>query len=95
VAQGGEAFRRDCIFAITDYTDEALRLDRPIHCIQGNADNVVPLTNIEQFARTVPKVSFESVDGAGQFLMMTHWQYVLKALCNRQHRWEYQASHPA
>jgi len=80
VAQGGEAFRRDCFFAVTDYVDEARRLQKPFHFIHGSMDKVVPLSNVETFAHEVPSTTFEVIDGAGQFLMMSHWQYVFKAL---------------
>ncbi len=80
IAQGTEAFRRDCIFAITDFCDEARRLAMPFHFIHGEDDKVVPLSNIQEFIKEVPGSDVEMVKNAGQFVLLSHWQYVLKTL---------------
>ncbi|VAV88051.1 hypothetical protein MNBD_ALPHA06-2101 [hydrothermal vent metagenome] len=80
IAQGGEAFRRDCTFAIHDYSEEARRLAMPFHFIHGEKDKVVPLSHIEEFIRQAPQSTLEVVKDAGQFVLLSHWQYVLKAI---------------
>lgn len=80
VAQGSEAFCRDCPLALRDFTQEAQNLHIPLHIIHGDGDHVVKLSRIEAFQHVVPKTKVEIVKGAGQFLIYSHWEVVLNAL---------------
>jgi pimeloyl-ACP methyl ester carboxylesterase/DNA-binding CsgD family transcriptional regulator len=80
VAQGSEAFCRDCPLALRDFTPEAQNLHIPFHIIHGDGDQVVKLSRIEAFQHDVPNTQVEIVKGAGQFLIYSHWEVVLNAL---------------
>jgi pimeloyl-ACP methyl ester carboxylesterase/DNA-binding CsgD family transcriptional regulator len=78
--QGGEAFRRDCPLALTDFSSAARALETPFQIIYGDGDELVPVRNIELFADLVPETNLIRVKGAGQYLLFSHWQVVLKEL---------------
>lgn len=78
--QGSEGFRRDCPFALTDFSTTARALETPLHIIHGEGDKIVPLRNIELFAEVAPATRVTRVKGAGQLVLFSHWQVVLKAL---------------
>jgi pimeloyl-ACP methyl ester carboxylesterase/DNA-binding CsgD family transcriptional regulator len=78
--QGTEAFRRDCPFALTDYSTTARALETPFHIIHGECDKIVPLRNVELFAEVAPATRVTRVKDAGQLVLFSHWQVVLKAI---------------
>ncbi len=80
VAQGADAFRRDCIFPLTDYSHEAKNLDIPCHVLHGDKNMVILPAHIVAFAKIAPETTIETVKGAGRFLLYSHWEYVLNAL---------------
>ena len=79
-AQGADAFCRDCILLLRDYSHQATNLKTPFHIIRGEGDMNVPLSHLENFIQIAPKTTLEMVKGAGQFLLYSHWEYVLNAL---------------
>lgn len=79
VAQGADAFCRDCAFPLSDYCQEARELKTPFHFIHGGGDMVVPLSRVENFVERVPNSTFEVVKNAGQFLIYTHWEIIFAA----------------
>jgi len=79
-AQGADAFRRDCIFPLIDYSHEAKNLGIPFHVLHGDKNMIIPPSHIETFAKIAPETTIETVKGAGRFLLYSHWEYVLNAL---------------
>ncbi len=78
--QGSEGFRRDCPFTLKDYSTTARALEMPFHIIHGECDKIVPPGNIELFAEIAPATQVTRVKDAGQLLLFSHWEVVLKAL---------------
>lgn len=83
VAQGEEAFCRDVLFNVTDYSEEAKHLKTPFHILHGDADKTILLSRVLEYAERVPGTTVEVVNGAGQFLLHSHWQHVLNAIKTR------------
>lgn len=78
--QGAEAFRRDCFLTIQDFSEEAKHLSVPFHILHGDEDDIIELFRTNEFAEAVPGTIVEIVKGAGQLLMYSHWEHVLKAI---------------
>ncbi|VAW03047.1 hypothetical protein MNBD_ALPHA05-1384, partial [hydrothermal vent metagenome] len=55
-------------------------LETPFHIIHGECDKIVPLRNIELFAEVAPATRVTRVKDAGQLVLFSHWQVVLKAI---------------
>lgn len=82
--QGVEAFCRDCLLAIMDFSDEAKLLETPFHILHGDLDQIVDLSQSKYFAANVPDTTLEIVKGAGQLLIYSHWDYVFRAIRKSQ-----------
>lgn len=82
--QGVEAFCQDSLLAILDFSEEAKLLETPFHILHGDLDQIVDISQSEYFAETVPDTTVEIVRGAGQLLIYSHWDYVLRAIKKSQ-----------
>jgi hypothetical protein len=60
--------------------DEAQKLTTPMHIIHGLGDVMVPPSRIELFCERVPESTVTWVENAGQYLLFTHWQHVLRKI---------------
>ncbi len=82
--QGAAAFRQDCFLTITDFTEEARQSKHKFHILHGASDGIVKVEQSKAFADEVPGTHLEMVEGAGHFLIYSHWERVLKAIKNSQ-----------
>jgi pimeloyl-ACP methyl ester carboxylesterase/DNA-binding CsgD family transcriptional regulator len=80
VRQGPQAFCLDCPVLLTDWSDDAQRITAPVHILHGLADRVVTPSTIEPYLARHAPAEVSWVDGAGQFLLYSHWPRVLDAL---------------
>lgn len=80
LANGGDAFCRDWETMDIDLTEEARALPNPIHILHGADDRIVRHEYSVEFVREVPQATLEIVQGAGHFLLYSHWKKVVEAL---------------
>lgn len=80
INQGCEAYCRECIIRSRDYVDEAQKLTMPMHILHGLGDVMVPPSRVELFCERVPESQVTWVENAGQYLLFTHWQHVLRKI---------------
>ncbi|MGB3721633.1 MAG: alpha/beta hydrolase [Pacificimonas sp.] len=80
VAQGGGGFIKDCPLILTDWSHMAAGLDMPIRVIHGADDRVATIAYIHGYRAAVPQIDVKMVEGAGQYLLYSHWPPVLDAL---------------
>ncbi|SDR47221.1 alpha/beta hydrolase [Pseudovibrio sp. Tun.PSC04-5.I4] len=84
--QGVDAFCLDCFLAVEDFTDEARELMHAFHILHGDDDQIVKISQSQAFVKSVPGTELEVIKGAGQLLMYSHWDRVLKAI-KTKHRY--------
>ena len=80
VKRGSAGFCLDCPLVLTDWTQEARGLNIPIGIVHGDGDLVVTRRYIDGYMEKVPGVTLTLVEGAGQFLLYSHWPRILEQL---------------
>ncbi|MEO0548183.1 MAG: alpha/beta fold hydrolase [Pseudomonadota bacterium] len=75
-------FCLETMLCIQDFTEEARAAEHKFHAFHGEDDQIVKSFQSQVFADAVPGTKLEIVPGAGNFLLYSHWQAVLKALRN-------------
>ena len=80
VRQGANALVSELRMALTDRRDVARQVRAPIRIIHGLEDNVFRPHMFELFAATVPGVELVPVPGAGQYLLYSHWPFVISEM---------------
>ena len=78
--QGWAAQSRDTILTVTDFSQEASRLQHKFHILHGDDDKVIDIAQSQAFADLVPGTELEIVKGAGHLLIYSHWEQVLEAI---------------
>ena len=77
VRQGANGLVSEIRMALTDRRDTARAVQCPFRIIHGLEDNVFQPHMFELFAATVPGVELIPVEGAGQYLLYSHWPLVI------------------
>lgn len=80
VRQGPQAFCLDCPVLLHDWSGDAEQIDAPVHILHGLEDRVVTPSTIEPYLARNRRAEVSWVDGAGQFLLYSHWPRVLDVL---------------
>lgn len=77
---GTEAFCRDSVASVTDFTGEAKSCPHKFHILHGADDRIVDVSQSMAFVEEVPGSTLEIVERAGQLLFYSHWQRVMDAV---------------
>lgn len=77
---GLDGFCRECRISLLDFTEEARATPHKFHILHGREDVIVRPEHSLAFADAVPGTVVELVEGAGQLLFFSHWQYVIDAV---------------
>ena len=80
VRQGANALVSEIRMALTDRRPVARQVRVPIRIIHGLEDNVFRPHMFDLFAETVPGVELVPVEGAGQYLLYSHWPLVISEM---------------
>ncbi|MBV7257529.1 alpha/beta fold hydrolase [Pacificimonas sp. WHA3] len=79
-AQGGGGFVKDCPLVLTDWSADGASLTVPVRIVLGDGDLVATAAYKEGYCRAVPHTQVTMVEGAGQYLLYSHWGAFLAAL---------------
>ena len=79
-----ETLAREWGLLTTDLCEEAERLPHRLHLLHGAEDRVLTPDFSQQFARAVPQTKLNIIDGAGHYLLYSHWRHVMDALLDMQ-----------
>lgn len=92
VRQGAHALASEMRTIMTDRRHVARQIRAPIRIMHGLEDNVFRPHMFELFAETVPGVKLVPIEGAGQYLLYSHWPFVISEM---ERLWrDVQASRP-
>ncbi|MDJ0921738.1 MAG: alpha/beta hydrolase [Henriciella sp.] len=80
VRQGSAAFCLDCPLVLTDWSEEASQTEAPVRILNGAGDAVVTIDYINGYVAQRPDAKVTIIDGAGQFLLYSHWPRVIEQL---------------
>ncbi|WP_158085638.1 alpha/beta hydrolase [Henriciella aquimarina] len=80
VRQGANGLVAEIRLALTDRRDVARKVSCPFRIIHGLEDNVFKPSMFDLFASTVPGVELIPVEGAGQYLLYSHWPAVIQEM---------------
>ena len=80
VKRGSAGFCLDCPLVLMDWSKDARGLNLPIRILHGSGDLVVTRNYIDGYVDEVPSAAVTSIEGAGQFLLYSHWPRVLDQL---------------
>lgn len=80
VRQGGHAVALDCPMVLTDFTNIANNVSVPAEIILGADDQVVQVQDGRDVVNQVPHFRLNEIEGAGFFLLYTHWPQVFDVL---------------
>lgn len=80
VKRGAAGFCLDCPLVLMDWAPDARGLDVPVHILHGTADQVVTRKYIDGYMRQLPTANLTLVDGAGQYLLYSHWPRILDGM---------------
>ena len=78
--QGTDSFCKDCHLVPRDFTVNARAIRVPATMILGSEDQVFPIEHGRKLIRSAPNFSLEEIDGAGFYLLYTHWPQVFETL---------------
>ena len=79
VASGNDSFINDCRLIASDWGDAARPGSAPIRFLHGAADQIVPLSRAQSFAKEMGS-NLTIVKNAGHSLPFSHWPELLDAL---------------
>lgn len=82
--QGCDALRRDIFLSVTDFSQEALRLEHRFHILHGQDDKVINIAQSKAFADFVSGTELEIVKDAGHLMIYSHWERILRAVKRKE-----------
>lgn len=80
MAQGGEAFSRDCFVALTDWSETWARVNCATTCILGAEDPVYPIGHAKRLTSNLPNIRLIVVPNAGQYVHYAGMDRFMSAL---------------
>ncbi len=80
VQQGPAAFCHDCQLVLSDWTWRAAALDLPAELILGAGDQFTLPDHGRAFVEQLPRFGLSVIEGAGMYLLYSHWPAVFQRL---------------